>query len=210
MVDNYDLEVRHQIFTIIEYISYPTIIMRKKNVLISIVSCLFILLLVSCRKNTIYDEMPQGKDLTVAYDKLLKKNKLEKDSTASFVDIGANFVIYPDNKVEQNQASVYVVFSRKEKGVFKYIYNMTTGKFDSYEVNSVDSLSQLFPHQVFPSFERLDLVRESLLKQSDISNPQIASIRFYINPVLNKSEIETIIEDIDNPNNSKVIISAIE
>lgn len=186
-----------------------TVIMKKKDIIFSAV-LLFSFLLVSCHKNTIYDDMPAGSHLSVAYNKLLKKNKLERDSTASFVDIGANFVIYPDNKVEQNQASVYIVFSQKEKGVFKYIYNMTTDKFDSYEVNWNDSLGSLFPHQLFPSFESLDAIRDSLLREVGISNPQIANIRFYINPALNRPEIETIVEDTDNPANSKVVVSAIK
>lgn len=153
--------------------------------------------------------MPAGKDLTIAYKKLLKQNKLEKDSTESFLDIGASFIIYPDNKVDQNQSSVYVIVSQKEKGVYKYIYNLTTDKFDSYSLNSVDSLGQLFAHQIFPSFESMDAIRGGLLKNTGMSAPQITSIRFYINFVLNKPEIETIIEDVESPDNSKIFVSDI-
>lgn len=154
--------------------------------------------------------MPVGKDLTVAYEKLLKQNKLEKDSSECLFEIGSNFVLYPDNKVEQNQASVYIVVEQKGKGLYKYIYNMTTDKFDSYNVNTADSASILFSHQIFPSFESLDAVRERLVKKADIANPKVANLRFYMNPASHKTEVEAIVEDVDNPHNSKTVVSGLE
>lgn len=183
--------------------------MKKENILFTTVFCLFILLLASCKKNNIYDEMPLGKDLTIAYEKLLKEYKLEKDSTKSFYEIGASFVVYPDNKVEQNQASVYIIVEQKDKGYYKYIYNMTTDKLDSYSVNIADSFGPVFAHQLFPSFENLDFVRDSLLKKAEMVNPQIANLRFYINSDSGKPEIEAIIEDVKNPDNSKTLVSDI-
>lgn len=183
--------------------------MKKMNIKLLILFTLSVILPSSCKKNNVYDEMPVGKDLSIAYEKLLKQNKLEKDSTESIYDIGASFVIYPDNKVEQNQTSVYIIVSQNKKGVYKYIYNMTTDRFDSYKVNSVDSVEKLFAHQVFSSFEILDIVRDSLLQKSSMPNPQITNIRFYINSALNKPEVEGIIEDVYKPNNSKIFISDI-
>ncbi len=183
--------------------------MKRKNTIFAAVFSLFIILLISCKNNNVYDEMPAGKELTVAYEKLLNQNKLVKDSSASFFDIGASFVIYPDNKVEQNQASVYIIVSQPSKGVYKYLYNMTTDKFDSYQLNSADSLGVLFSHQLFPSFDQLDAVRDSLLRRGEINNPQISNLRFYINSVSSRPEVEVIMEDVDNPDNSQIYISDI-
>lgn len=183
--------------------------MKRKNTIFAAVFSLFIILLISCKNNNVYDEMPTGKELTVAYEKLLKQNKLVKDSSASFFDIGASFVIYPDNKVEQNQASVYIIVSQPSKGVYKYLYNMTTDKFDSYQLNSADSLGVLFSHQIFPSFDQLDAVRDSLVRRGEINKPQISNLRFYINQVSTRPEIEVIMEDVDNPDNSQIYISDI-
>lgn len=183
--------------------------MKSKNIILGAFCMLVVGLLFSCKNDNVYDEMPVGKDLAVAYEKLLKQNKLTKDSTECFLEIGSNFVIYPDNKVEQNQASVYIIVDQKGKGLYKYIYNMTSDKFDSYNVKMEDdSVSGFFAHQIFPSFESLDIVRDSLLKKSEIANPKIANLRFYISPLSNRPEVEAVVEDIDNPDNSKTITSS--
>ncbi|PXV63339.1 hypothetical protein CLV62_11456 [Dysgonomonas alginatilytica] len=179
--------------------------MKKKNIIFPAFCVLVVCLLFSCKSDNIYDEMPAGKELTVAYEKLLKQNKLAKDSTECFLEIGSNFVIYPDNKVEQNQAAVYIIVERRGKGLYKYIYNMTSDKFDSYNISPADSVGGLFSHRIFPSFEDLDAVRDSLLKKSEIANPKIANLRFYISESSRKPEVEAIVEDIDNPGNSKTI-----
>lgn len=183
--------------------------MKRKNTIFTAVFSLFIILLISCKNNNVYDEMPTGKELAVAYEKLLKQNNLVRDSSASFFDIGASFVIYPDNKVEQNQASVYITASQPNRGVCRYIYNMTTDKFDSYQLNYADSLGVLFSRQIFPSFEQLDVVRGSLLRRKEVNHPQISNIRFYMNSLSIKPEIEVIVEDVENPDSSQIYISDI-
>ena len=86
---------------------------------------------------------------------------------------------------------------------------MTTDKFDSYQVNPSDSLGVLFSHQMFSSFDKLDIVRDSLLRRGEVNHPQISNIRFYLNSLTTKSEVEVIMEDVDNPDNSRVYISDI-
>lgn len=180
--------------------------MKKITLLLPTLCLLLVWALVSCKNKNIYYEMPSGKELDIAYKKLLEQNDLAKDSAVHFLEIGSHFVIYPGNKPEHNQASVYIIVDQEEKGMYRYIYNMTVDKFDSYTVNSTDSSGVLFSPQIFPSFERLDAERDSLLKTADIAHPKIVHLRFYPNRVSHKPELGAMIEDVDKPYNSKTVV----
>lgn len=184
--------------------------MINKNRMFLVVISSLLIVLVSCSNRNVYDELPSNEDLTVAYGKLLKHNKLDRDSSNSFLDVGASFIIYPNNEVEKNLASVYITVCKDEGEAYKYIYNMTTETYDSYKVNSLDSLTKCFSNLQFSSFDILDVVRTGLLAKEGMNKPQISNIRFYINASFNKPEVETTIEDVDFPGNSRTFISDLE